>query len=175
MKTTSEGAEMVDLTQPEPVLELTEVQKAAYLSAEKELAEAKKELENKKYYSDLSTEDAKILQNFLLNDATWKFTESLGIREVNREITESMKKKGKLFMGATAFEAMYFYLSRVEGTGEKVTSTAIPDLETYLRLLKGINAVRSEMNADNKKLQHLEYVTASRSEGLEPAPLAEEN
>lgn len=173
MKTTSQeslGSEIVDLTIPEENKELTSIQVAAYEAAQLELDNAKKDLEGKKYYSDLSPEDAKILQNFLLNDATWKFTESLGIREVNREITESLKKKGgKLFMGATAFEAMYFYLSRVEGTGEKVLSSSIPDLETYLRLLKGINAVRASMGEDNKKVQHLEYVAASRSEGLEPA------
>jgi hypothetical protein len=163
------GTEVVDLTKPESPYVLSDIQVAAYEAAQKELEDAKKEIEGKKYYSDLSAADAIVLQNFLLNDATWKFTESLGIREVNREITESLKKKGKLFMGATAFEAMYFYLSRVEGAGEKVNSSAIPDLETYLRLLKGINAVRSSMSEDNKRIQHLEYVAASRGEGLEPA------
>jgi hypothetical protein len=50
-----------------------------------------------------------------------------------------------------------------------MTAKSIGDLETYLRLLKNINAARSSVAEDNKKLQHLEYVAASRSEGLDPA------
>jgi hypothetical protein len=151
-------------------VQLSDVQAKAFEQAQSELEEFRKEMETKKYFSDMTEKDIKILQSFLLNDAPWKFTESLGIREVNKEIKESLeKKKGKLFMGATAYEAMYFYLSRVEGTGEKVTAKSIGDLETYLRLLKNINAARSSVAEDNKKLQHLEYVAASRSEGLDPA------
>lgn len=158
----------LSIAKEEPLVQLTDAQVKAYEAAQAEVDAFRKEMETKKYFADMSESDIKVLQNFLLKDAPWKFTESLGIREVNKEIEESLKKKGKLFMGATAFEAMYFYLSKVEGTGEKVTASSIADLETYLRLLKNINAARSSVAEDNKKLQHLEYVAASRSEGLDP-------
>lgn len=152
------------------VMQLSDVQVKAYETAQAELDAFRKEMETKKYFADMTEKDIKTLQAFLLNDAPWKYMESLGIREVNKEIQESLaKSKGKLFMGATAFEALAFYLSKVDGTGEKVTAKSIGDIETYIRLLKNINAARASVGEDSKKLQQLEYVAASRSEGLDPA------
>lgn len=149
---------------------LNDAQLKAYEQAQAEVDTFREEMETKKYFSDMSEEDTKVLLNFLENDAPWKYTEALGIREVSKEIKESLaKKKGKLFMGATAYEAVAFYLTKVEGNGQTVTAKSIGNIETYLRLLKNVNSARASVAEDNKKLQHLEYVVASRSEGLDPA------
>jgi hypothetical protein len=101
------------------------------------------------------------------NEAPWKFTESLGIKEVQKEL-DACQKSGKLFMNAISYEALYFYLSKMEGKGEHVVSEAIKTLDEYLEILKSINVVRNVIANENEKLKHMEFVVASRAEGIEP-------
>ena len=94
--------------------------------------------------------------------------ESLGIGEVSKHLSNSIDKKGKVFINAIAIEALHYYLSKVEGTGNKVDSSAISTVDTYLRLLKAINGVKNAINIDNEKRKELEYIVTCRSEGLDP-------
>jgi hypothetical protein len=165
-----ENQESVDLTGEFKPVELNDIQLSALKQAQDELDNLKKELEEKKYYSDLSDKDGKILIKFLEEDAQWKFMECLGINEVSKAINSSIDKSKKIFMGATAFEALYYYLSKVEGTGKKVNSKSIGDVDTYMRLLKAVNTVRAAASLDNEKLKELEFVVAARAEGIEPEP-----
>ena len=103
---------------------LTEIQQEAYALAEKELDAYREELTTKKYLVDLKKEDIKTSIDFMNNDAQWKFTESLGIGEVTKDLETSLKKNGKIFISAVATEALYYYLSKVEGTGKKVNCSS---------------------------------------------------
>jgi hypothetical protein len=147
---------------------LTDVQREALENSQKELEAYRADLETKKYLAEVKADGVKALLEFMKTEAPWRFTESLGIKEVQKEL-ETCVKNGKLFMNAISFEALYFYLSKMEGKGETVTSRAIPTLDMYLDLLKSINVIRNIISAENEKLKELEFVVASRAEGLEPA------
>lgn len=149
-------------------LQLTDVQKEAFIQAQKEVDDFEKELSTKKYLVDLSKDDTLVIKNFIEKDAQWKFMESLGIGEVLRELKSSADKNGNVFIPAVAVEAIYYYLSKVEGTGNTVNSPSIGSVEVYLRLLKAVNNARSSVAIDNEKKKHLEYILACRAEGLDP-------
>ncbi len=142
-------------------------QKDALEVAERELEALKAEHEKKKYLIDLDKKDIEILNNFILNDAPWKFTECLGITEVEKD-TKKAAKEGKLFISAVPIEAIYYYLSKVEGTGRKVNSTAFLDIESYQRILKGISGGMEKVKADTDKVRQAEFTVAARREGIEP-------
>jgi hypothetical protein len=150
-------------------LELTEVQQKLYKEAQDELDKFNHDISTKKYFVDLKKEEIKILQDFIEKDAKWKFMESLGIGEVGKELSKSIDKTNKAFIPGTAIEAIYYYLSKVEGVGKKVDSSAISDVETYLKLLKAINVARNAISLDTEKQKQLEYALACRAEGLDPS------
>jgi len=147
---------------------LNQIQKEAYEQAQLELDKFKKDLETKKYLVDLKLEDIKKLEGYISKEAAWKFTEALGIREVVNELGVCVTK-GKLFMSAISIEALYFYLSRIEGAGDTVNSKFIESVDTYLTILKNINIVRNVIAQENEKLKEMEFITASRREGIDPS------
>lgn len=149
-------------------ISLTEVQQEALKNAQEKLDAFNKELETKKYLVDLSKEDVDILVKFITEDAKWKFMEALGIGEVKKELDKSVDKSGKVFITAVAIEAIYYYLSKVEGVGSSVDSPAIGTVEKYLKILKGINSARGSVGIDNEKKKQLEYNLACAAEGLDP-------
>jgi hypothetical protein len=146
---------------------LTGFQQAALEDAEKELEKMRNELNETKYLIDLSKNEISILNNFILQDAPWKFTESLGVVEVEKE-TIKATKSGKLFTSAVAIEAIYYYLSKVEGKGKNVNASAFKDVDEYLKVLKAITAGIERIKADNEKMRQAEFVVAARREGIEP-------
>jgi len=149
-----------------PVSPLNEFQQAAITQAEKELEDLRKELSTKKYLLDVDKKDVELLKTFIVNDATWKFTEALGIVEVTKELDAI--KDGKLFIKALAIEAIYYYMSKVEGTGTKPAGSSFPSITEYLRVLKAITVGVERVKADNEKLNNAEFVLAARMEGIEP-------
>jgi hypothetical protein len=149
-----------------PVSPLNEFQQAALAQAEKELEDLRKELSTKKYLLEVDKRGVELLKTFIVNDAVWKFTEALGIVEVTKELDTI--KDGKLFIKALAIEAIYYYMSKVEGTGTKPVGSAFPSIAEYLRILKAITAGVERVKADNEKLNNAEFVLAARLEGIEP-------
>jgi hypothetical protein len=146
---------------------LSAIQQEALEKSTKELEAYRKELETKKYLADIGKTGIDALVNFIKLEAPWKFTESIGIKEVYTDLL-LCAKNGKLFLNALAFEALYFYLSRVEGKGLTVSSSAILTVDEYLDILKNINIVRNVIAQENEKLKGLEFIVASRAEGIEP-------
>lgn len=146
---------------------LTEFQHKALEEAEAELEKLKKEIESRKYLVDVDKNDIKKLEAFILNDAPWKFTESLGIVEVEKEMKKAVKE-GKLFTTNVAIEAIYYYLSKVEGKGRNTDATAFDSVDDYLRILKGVTSAIERMKADNERVRQAEFVVAARREGIEP-------
>lgn len=152
-----------DLT---PVSPLNEFQHAALTQAQNELEDLRKELSAKKYLLDVDKKDVELLKTFITNDAVWKFTEALGIVEVTKELDAI--KDGKLFIKALAIEAIYYYMSKVEGTGTKPDGVSFPSITEYLRILKAITVGVERVKADNEKINNAEFVLAARMEGIEP-------
>ena len=147
-------------------ISLDEIQNDALEKAENELESYKQELEKKKYLVDLKGNDITSLLNYITHDAPWKFTEALGIIEVINELKECVSKN-KLFMTAISIEALYFYLSKVEGKGTKAYGS-IGSIEIYIKILKSINVVRNIILTENEKLKELEFIVASRKQGIVP-------
>jgi hypothetical protein len=136
--------------------------------AEKERNEIKEKVENFIYEVDLNADDVKILQSFILRDAPWKFTESLGILEIEKELQVAVETKTKIKTKALGIEAIYYYLSKVEGNGKSVKSTSFKATEDYIRVLRGISQAKEKIEENNEKLNRAEFVLAARREGIEP-------
>ena len=149
-----------------PASPLNEFQQAALTQAEKDLSDLRKELSTKKYLLDVDKKDVELLKNFIANEATWKFTEALGIVEITKELDTI--KDNKLFIKALAIEAIYYYMSKVEGAGTTTTGKSFPSITEYLRVLKAITVGVERVKADNEKLNNAEFVLAARLEGIEP-------
>ena len=153
---------------------LASFQNAALEAAEKELETIKKEIESKKYLLDLDKKDLQTLNNFITTSAPWKFTESLGILEVEKEMKKAIKE-GKLFTTSVAIEAIYYYMSKVEGKGKTPDATSFKKAEDYIRILKGITGAMEKVKIDNEKVKNAQFVVAARREGIEPDSSIETN
>lgn len=147
--------------------ELNEFQISALKDAEQKLEDLRKEHSIKKYLVDIKKEDLTILSNFISADAPWKFTECLGIIEVSKQLKEC-SKSGKFFTGAIAIEAIYYYMSKVDGKGNTPSSASFGDIETYIRILKGITGAIEKIKADSEIVKNAEFVAAARREGIDP-------
>ena len=148
-----------------PISQLTQFQQEALDEAEKELESLKKELETRKYLVDLDKNLIKVLQNFIYNDAPWKFTEALGIIEVKKEFV-AVEKTGKLFIKGLTVEAIYYYISKVEGNGLTTKSSSFTTIESYLAVVKAITTTLEKIKLDNESLREKEFTVAARREGL---------
>lgn len=166
----SQNIETMELKTENP---LNDFQKAALDKADQELADLRKELESKKYLIDIDKADIAKLKNFNENDAPWKFTESLGVIEVEKDLAKAVKE-GKLYIGAIAIEAIYYYMSKVEGKGKTTNATAFEDVKDYIRILKAVTGGMERVKADNDKLRNAEFVVAARREGIDTDVPAEQ-
>lgn len=163
MKTTE--TPITEVEQAEKAPTLNEFQLKALEDAEKALEALKKETDNKKYLVDLKKEDIALLVKFNKSDAPWKFTECLGIVEVEKQLATAVKE-GKLYCGAIAIEAMYYYLSKVEGKGNVPNGEAFSAVEDFIRVLKAITSSVERIKIDNEKLRNQEFIVAARREGI---------
>lgn len=136
--------------------------------AEANLEALTKELENKKYLIDLMPTDMEILRQFIVKDASWKFTEGLGIIEVEKDLKTAGAEDGKYYLKAIPIEAIYYYMSKVEGSGNKVKGDSFKSLPVYLRILKGITSAIEAIKADTERKNKAEFEVAARREGIDP-------
>lgn len=164
---TTEIKPATTVAQEESNSPLTNFQQAALDAAEKDLENLGKELESKKYLVDIDKNGIATLSTFINEDAPWKFTESLGVIEVDKEMQIALKK-GKLFTSSLAIEAIYYYLSKVEGKGRGTDTKAFSSVEQYTKMLKNITNALERVKADNEKYKQAQFVVAARREGIEP-------
>lgn len=112
-----------------------------------------KELETKKYLIEGGSLAAQKVQEFLTNDAKWKFSEALGIVESVRQVEEAYAqiKAGKtkeLMVPSLALEAIYYFLTKVEGSG-------LGEAENYLAILKPISDALGRSKKDREEVDQL--------------------
>jgi hypothetical protein len=111
-----------------------------------------KELGVKKYIIKGGELTGKHLIAFIENDAQWKFSEALGIGECHRQLVEAVsniKKVKELFVPALALEALYYFLTKVEGKG-------LSSANDYLNnLLKPITDALGRSKSDREALDQL--------------------
>ncbi len=147
---------------------LNEFQKSALEQAEKDLEAIKTEIVEKRYTVDVEKNDIVNLKNYIIKDAPWKFTECLGIVEVEKSMAIAIKNE-KLALGAVELEAIYYYLSKVEGFGKTPeTENSFKSVEDYIRVLKSITILMEDLKSDGERLRKAEFVAAARREGIDP-------
>lgn len=147
--------------------ELNEFQLKVLADAEEALEKMEKEHASKKYLIDIKKNEIEKLSSYILNDAPWKFTECLGIKEVEKDLKECIKT-GKLFLSGIAVEAIYYYLSKVDGAGIKTNTSSFENIDQYLSVLKPITGGIERIKADTEKMENARFVVAARREGIEP-------
>ena len=93
---------------------------------EKKLIATREEVATKEYPISGGIIAAQALHNFIKNDAQWKFTESLGIMEASRVLSDQItklkeaQKNGEnvqLTLSAVTIEAIYYFMTKEEGKG----------------------------------------------------------
>jgi hypothetical protein len=111
-----------------------------------------KELSTKKYIIKGGEVTGKALIAFVENDAQWKFSEALGVGECHRQLVEGVSNIGKakeLFVPALALEALYYFLTKVEGKG-------LASANDYVNnLLKPITDALGRSKSDREALDQL--------------------
>jgi hypothetical protein len=121
---------------------------------ENKLANLITELETKEYTINGGVDIAKGILEFIETKAEWKFTEAMGIVESKKQLTEIVSKlkadkKAKFTAHNLLLEAMYYFLTKVTGTGVK-------DAEAYYNLLKPILEALGEAKNDREIKNQIE-------------------
>jgi len=136
-------------------IEVRNVMRADMVKKLSEKIEAKeKEIENKKYIIEGGTKTASSILNFLKEDASWKFSEALGVIEATRQIEDAQKdilknKTKELLIPALAVEAVYYFLTKVEGKGLTNATSFVNDL------LKPVTDALSRSKNDRAEIDQL--------------------
>lgn len=136
----------------------------------KELDDKVEELENKKYLIPGGKDVAKLIKQYVVKEAKWRFTESLGVIEINRAMHEFIQDESKkeLMITPLALEALYYFMSKHDGVG-------LPAAEKFTSLLKAINQAKhradedkKEFDKDKKEIEEMQFKLQSLEHGVDP-------
>lgn len=146
--------EVEKMEQNLPELELiTKDELDEIIDKTKKLFESRnKELETKIYEVVLSKEGYTKLADFFTNDVPWEWSQSIGIIEINKAIT-NIKDHKKSYFKALAVQAIAFHLSKFKGKG-------LAEAVEYCNLLlTPFNETMKLVNDDTEKIKKLgEYL-----------------
>jgi hypothetical protein len=111
-------------------------------------------LSTKLYIIEGGLETADEIIHFLENEAQWKFSEALGVIEAARQVKEAKKeitngKTKELLIGSLPLEAIYYFLTKVEGKGIAYATTYVNSL------LKPISDALGRSKSDREKHDQL--------------------
>ena len=147
---------------------LENFQKTALENAEKDYKTLKERMDNAVYVIDIDKKSMDLLFDYIMKDAPWKFTECLGILEVEKELRANYKA-GKFSGSPVALEAIYYYMSKVQGNGKFTDFASFKSIEDYLKVLKPISAAIEMIKMDTEQLKKAEFIVSSRREGIDTA------
>jgi hypothetical protein len=126
----------------------------------------KEEIKNKQYAVSMSEETFKRFESFIENDAEWSGTESLGIKEVHKQIQKIKKEGGVknsvIFLGALPLEASHYFTAKSKGKGLK-------QAEDFLSVYKPLDQAISDAKKDAMEIKELEKQLAAAMQGIELA------
>ncbi|MCK9575376.1 MAG: hypothetical protein WC979_00870 [Candidatus Pacearchaeota archaeon] len=132
-----------------------------------EIEEKKDELENKKYLIPGGDAIAKKIKQFIVKEAKWRFTECIGVLEVNRILHDFITDpaRAELMITPVALEALYYFMSKHEGKG-------LPEAEAMTELIKAINQAKSRAEQDKREFEEMTFRLQSLEHGVDPeAPM----
>lgn len=139
------------------------VDQAAIEKLEEEIQNIRKEQETKVYIITKDKTIGNALDNFIRNESRWKYTEVLGVMELGKQISKFVDNDEKsLVLDATAVQALYYFVGKVEGTG---LDSAI---SYYNTVLKPVSDAATRVDSDKKNLEMLEFRKVSLEQGIDP-------
>jgi hypothetical protein len=130
-----------------------EGRKKLLVALKSKLENFEKELEGKTYLVEGKTEIAEKLSDFIINEAEWKFSECLGVIQVEKDLQTCIKdlssgKRKELMLSVVAIEAVYYFLSKQMGKG-------LESARKYMELLKPVSDSLSRAKQDKDKKDQL--------------------
>jgi hypothetical protein len=120
---------------------------------DRKIKEKEADLQTKKYVIEGKAEVGGTIVNFLKEHAQWKFSESLGIVESVRQAEEAVKavltkKTSELMLPSLSLEAVYYFLTKVEGKG-------LDEAAAYIKILKPISDALGRSKQDRQDIDQL--------------------
>lgn len=112
-----------------------------------------KVLQDKKYIVQGGAKIASLIEAFLTLESKWKFSESLGVIEAVKQIKDAAKqietgKVKEIYVPTLVLEAIYYFLTKVEGQGLKAA-------EAYIEILKPVSDALSRSKADRESIDQM--------------------
>ena len=132
---------------------------------EKELKDLKEKNSKKFYAVKLSEKLLDRLIDFIDNHSEWVQTESLGVIEVYKTLSQIKSegvKDNPVFLNALPLEATHYFLSKQKGKGRK-------EAENFISLYKPFSIALEEIKKDAAEIQGLEKELAAAQQGIEIA------
>jgi hypothetical protein len=132
-----------------------------------EIQTLKENLEKKGYIVEGGIKRAETLVDWLTNNAKWKFNESMGVIEAIRQIEVAAEaiRKGKtkeLYLPNLCLEAVYYFISKVEGNG-------LAEAKFYVNeLLKPVADGLGRAKVDKDSIEVKGFELASYENGIDP-------
>ena len=131
---------------------------------EDKILNKKKEISNKVYAVSLDSETFEAYSYFMKNQAEWSGMESLGIKEVNKAISNILKdggvKNSVIYLNSLVLEASHYFISKSRGKGLK-------EAEDFLRIYKPLDQALSDSKDDVMEIKNLEKELAAAMQGIE--------
>lgn len=120
---------------------------------DRKISEKENELQTKKYVVEGKAEVGETILTFLKEKAQWKFSESLGIVESVRQLEDAVKavktkKTSELMLQSLSLEAVYYFLTKVEGVG-------LDDANAYIKILKPVSDALGRSKQDRQDIDQL--------------------
>lgn len=146
------------------------LKKAAELT--KELIAFKEKIEKRGYIVEGGSKTGETVLEWLMNNASWKFTEAMGVMEAVKQVEKGLAdiKSGKskeMLLNNLALEAIYYFVSKQEGKG-------LADATNYYEnLLKPVADALGRAKVDKDAVKDYEYKIASAENGLETDEISE--
>lgn len=130
--------------------------------AQTELDAFNKELEKKVYGYKIG--DAMVLLvEFVDNQASWNYLESLGVSKLSKKIHSIARegfKNGTIYLEALEVDGLHYFMTKHSGTG-------VQSAEYFIKIARPLNDTISVLKADRDKLMSLERKVAAYSNGIE--------
>ena len=132
-------------------------------SLEDQIKDLKEKNSKKVYAVKLTAELLATLIDFVENNSEWSQTESLGVIEIHKILTEIKKegvKDNTVFMESLPLEATHYFLSKVRGKGLK-------EAQSFISLFKPVSIALEEIKKDTAAIQSMEKDPVAVQQGIE--------
>jgi hypothetical protein len=154
------------VSKKEETAEKTKQAKAKAVELSKDLAELKEKIDKRGYLVEGGVTTGRALVDYLTNNASWKFTEAMGIMEAVKQVNQAIDNinKGKtkeLLISNLSLEAIYYFVSKEEGKGLQQAAFYVESL------LKPVADALGRAKVDKDKQKDLEFKIASLEQGLD--------